>query len=263
MADEFSQAHVAHLDYYERTLRTERYSQKYRLLKSGNKVYSQNDEDGIIQEIFRRIGVKEKRFIEFGVQNGMECNSLLLLCSGWSGMWLEANTEFAAEIKEKFASFIQHNRLICHQQFVTAENVNEQLSLMTGEIDLLSIDIDYNDYWVWKALDVIRPRVVIIEYNASLRPPLSLVVPYDANRSWDGSNFFGASLTALEKLGTEKEYSLVGCCFSGVNAFFVRNDLVGNNFCQPYTANNHYEPPRYSMRYPVGHQPGIALYETV
>ncbi|MEO1188931.1 MAG: hypothetical protein AAFW60_07655, partial [Pseudomonadota bacterium] len=92
---------------------------------------------------------------------------------------------------------------------------------------------------------------------------LSLTVPYEANSSWDGTSFFGASLTALEKLGREKGYTLVGCCFSGVNAFFVRDDLIGDQFCEPFTAENHYEPPRYRMRYPSGHPPGYGLYEEV
>ena len=79
-----------------------------------------------------------------------------------------------------------------------------------GEIDLLCIDIDNNDYWVWKAIDVIWPRVVVIEYNCSLRPPLSLVVPYNENARWSGGNYFGASLSALVSLGRAKGYRIVG-----------------------------------------------------
>ena len=80
---------------------------------------------------------------------------------------------------------------------------------------------------------MIQPRVVVIEYNAALRPPLSLVVPYDPERRWDGSNYFGASLEALVRLGRSKGYRIVGCNFSGANAFFVRDDIAGNHFLDP------------------------------
>jgi hypothetical protein len=135
---------------------------------------------------------------------------------------------------------------------------------MTGEIDLLSIDIDYNDYWVWKAVDVANPRVVVIEYNAALRPPMSLVVPYDPTRSWDGSNYFGASLEALVRLGRTKGYRIVGCNFSGANAFFVRDDLCADHFLDPPTAEEHYEPPRYFAHLMTGgHRGRPGLYQTV
>jgi len=133
------------------------------------------------------------------------------------------------------------------ESVVTVANINDLIvkAGVGGEIDLLSVDIDYNDYWVWKAITTINPRVVIVEYNATLRPPLSLVVPYDPNGSWDGSNFFGASLEAFVKLGRDKGYRIVGCNFSGSNAFFVRSDLAGDHFLQPATAEEHYEPARY------------------
>ena len=120
--------------------------------------------------------------------------------------------------------------------------------------NLLSVDIDFNDYWVWKAMQVARPRVVSIEYNASLRPPLSLVVPYNPDSIWTGGNYFGASLEALVRLGTLKGYRLVGCCFAGVNAFFVRDDLCEDLFFEPATAEEHYEPARYfASVFPAGH----------
>ena len=254
---------VSHLDYYQRTLRTPRYQQSKRVVSKGWKTYSQNDEDGIIDEIFRRIGAKSKRFVEIGVHTGLECNSLLLLSTGWLGLWIEENTKCAAKIEERFGKFLRNRLLACQNLRVTAENINELVREYSTEIDLLSIDIDYNDYWVWKALDAVQARVVVVEYNASFPPPLSLTVPYEPNHDWDGTNYFGASLSALEKLGREKGYSLVGCCFSGVNAFFVRDDLTGDHFCEPYTADNHYEPPRYFLKYPSGHPPGVGLFVNV
>lgn len=135
---------------------------------------------------------------------------------------------------------------------------------LTGEIDLLSIDIDSNDFWVWNAITEIMPRVVVIEYNASLRPPLSLVIPYDPVRRWDGSNYFGASLEALVRLADRKGYRIVGCNFAGVNAFFVRNDLCCDWFIEPATAEEHYEPPRYFFAgIHFGHPPRLGSYTIV
>jgi hypothetical protein len=228
-------------------LATPRYTEPKRLLRHGFKVYSQSDEDGIIQEIFKRIGTTNRTFIEFGVETGVECNSVKLLVEGWNGLWIEAAAKYAVEIQNNFGPFLAQSKLRLSQNLITAENINTvfQQAGMSGDIDFLSIDIDYNDYWVWKALTVVKPRVLVIEYNATLRPPMSLVVPYDPTRSWDGSNYFGASLEALVRLGREKGYRIVGCNYSGANAFFVRDDVAGSHFIDPATAEEHYEPPRY------------------
>jgi hypothetical protein len=233
-----------------------RHADHKRLLRYGFKVYSQNDEDGIIQEIFKRIGTTNRTFVEFGVETGVECNTTKLLAEGWRGLWIESVQRYAVEIRKTFADKLGDGRLRITEGMVTAENINALLAEkgITGEIDLLSVDIDNNDYWVWKAITTINPRVVVIEYNAALRPPMSLVVPYDPVRAWDGSNFFGASLEALVRLGRDKGYSIVGCSFSGVNAFFVRSDVAGDHFLQPATAEEHYEPARYFFsKIPSGH----------
>jgi len=199
------------------------------------------------KEIFNRIGATARTFIEFGVETGIECNSVKLLVEGWSGLWIEGSAPYAAEIQNHFDAFIANGKLKLSQNMVTAENINalfEQAGV-TGDVDLLSIDIDYNDYWIWKAIAAVKPRVVVIEYNATLRLPMSLVVPYDPARMWDGTNYFGASLEALVRLGHDKGYRLVGCNYSGANAFFVRNDVAGGRFLDPATAEEHYEPPRY------------------
>jgi hypothetical protein len=237
-----------------------------RLLRHGFKVYSQSDEDGIIQEIFRRIGTTDRRFVEFGVQNGVECNTVKLLIEGWRGVWIEVDPLMVGAIRRNFAPFLDDGRLTVRENLVTAENINTLLTQagLAGDIDLISIDIDYNDYWVWKAIDVVRPRVVVIEYNATFRPPLSITVPYDPHGRWDGSNYYGASLEALVRLGTTKGYAIVGCSISGVNAFFVRSDLTGDKFLNPATAEEHYEPPRhYFHLLPAGHAPRPGPFITV
>jgi hypothetical protein len=234
-----------------------RHADPKRLLRYGFKLYSQNDEDGIIQEIFRRIGTGNRTFVEFGVETGQECNSAKLLVEGWRGLWIEAKADHVAAVRRRFAAFIQDGKLKLLEAAVTAENIDALLRQadVVGDIDLLGIDIDYNDYWVWKAVSAVRPRAVVIEYNASLRPPLSVTVPYDPQGSWDGSNFYGASLEALVRLGAEKGYRIVGCSIAGVNAFFVRDDLCAGHFLEPATAAEHYEPPRHFFHLlPAGHK---------
>ena len=247
-------------------LATARYVNPKRLVRHCFKVYSQSDEDGIIQEIFKRIGVTNRTFIEFGVETGVECNSVKLLLEGWNGLWIEADAQYNFDIQNHFGPFLAHGKLKLSKNLVTAENINAVFEKggVTGEVDLLSIDIDYNDYWVWKAIKTVNPRVVVIEYNATLRPPMSLVVPYDPTKAWDGSNYFGASLEALVRLGREKGYRVVGCNYAGANAFFVRDDAARDHFLDPATSEEHYEPPRYFYASQMaGHRPRPGPYVSV
>jgi hypothetical protein len=153
----------------------------------GYKVYSQNDEDGIIHEIFERIGTTNKTFVEFGVENGLECNTHFLLLQGWNGLWIEGSVRNYKEINEHFQRPLAKKRLVAVNSFITAENINQliQDNGISGDIDLLSIDIDGNDYWVWKAIDCVQPRVVAIEFNAKFPPPVEWVMPYDPEYAWD------------------------------------------------------------------------------
>jgi hypothetical protein len=252
--------------YRQQDLAQPRYADPKRLLRYGFKVYSQSDEDGILQEIFTRVGVTNRTFVEFGVETGIECNSVKLLVEGWNGLWIEGCDKYIGEIQKTFRTFLADDRLGLCLDMVTAENINTLIeqAMIAGEIDLLSVDIDGNDYWVWKAISVISPRVVVIEYNATLHPPMSLVVPYDPKRQWDGSNYFGASLEALVRLGRDKGYRIVGCNYSGANAFFVRDDVADDHFIDPATAEEHYEPPRYFYTgQPAGHRARPGPYVTV
>ena len=238
-----------------------------RLAANGAKVFSQNEEDGMIQEVFRRIGTGQRTFIEFGVETGVQCNTVKLLLEGWRGLWLEGSATDVAEIRRRWGAIMSNGALKLKEAMVTAENVNDLFRSpdFSGEIDLLSIDIDFNDYWVWKAIEVIKPRLVVIEYNATLRPPMSLTVPYQPTKHWDGTNYFGASLEALVKLGQAKGYRIVGCNFSGTNAFFVRGTICAATISStPATAEEHYEPPRYYFAsLNVGHPGRVGLYVTV
>lgn len=246
---------------YER-LTLERLNNDKCLELYGFKVYSQNDEDGIIEEIFNRIGTKNKLFIKFGVQNGLESNGHYLLHKGWRGLWIEGSEKYFDEIFARFFPVIRIGQLGCINAFITKDNINDLIlsAEVKGEIDLLSIDIDGNDYYVWEAINVVRPRVVVIEYNAKFPPNHEWKMAYNEKHVWDGSDCQGASLKALELLGRKLGYRLVGMNLNGVNAFFVRNELAGDKFIDPPTAEILYNPAKYSkQKYVSGHPSAYCL----
>lgn len=233
-----------------------KYAASKRLNKHECQVFSQYGEDGIIQEIFNRIGTTNKYFIEFGVENGLECNSTNLLYKDWQGLWIEGSKQSCREVNERFSDLIGQGKLAIKNAFITAENI-ESIFKEGGapaEPDMLSIDIDYNDYHIWKAVTDFKPRMVVVEYNSTFRPDTRFIVPYKATHMWDNSSFFGASLLSFQELADEKGYCLVGCSFAGTNAFFVRKDLVSDLFEAPFTAENHYEPTRFFLYYKAGHR---------
>ncbi|MGF7082439.1 hypothetical protein [Mucilaginibacter sp. UYCu711] len=232
-----------------------KYTNSKRLNKAEYQVFSQNGEDGIIAEIFNRIGTTNKYFIEFGVENGLECNSANLLYKQWNGLWIEGSKNHYNDINSRFKDLVDNGQLQVKNQFITAENIESIFDSANAptEPDLLSIDIDNNDYYIWDSITKYNPRVVIVEYNSIFRPDTHFVVRYKPDRTWDSTSYFGASLLALQQLADKKGYCLVGCVFTGSNAFFVRKDLVGDKFEAPYTAENHYEPNRDFLYYKAGH----------
>ncbi len=237
-------------DYFIREIRENpKYQNPKKLTRYENQVFSQNGEDGIISEIFKRIGTESKYFVEFGVGNGLENNTVCLLFKDYTGCWIEANADHVQAITQKFGPVIRKGQLKVRNELITAENIETLFRELKvpEEFDLLSIDIDGNDYWVWKAIENYHPRVLVIEYNALFPPDINAVIRYNPHFSWGGTFYFGASLKALEILGAHKGYRLVGCDFKGVNAFFVRQDLIKDNFLEPFTAENHYEPHRFHL----------------
>ncbi|MCU7246111.1 MAG: hypothetical protein NT917_24105 [Microcystis aeruginosa WS75] len=230
------------------------------------KVFSQAGEDGIISEIFNRIGTTNKFFVEFGVGNGLENNSAYLLVKGWQGYWIEGSERFCQSIRQSFEDLIANQQLTLKNTFITGENIEDlfRKGNVPTELDLLSIDIDGNDYWVWQAITNYRPRVVILEYNAIYPPESSWVMQYNPSHQWKYNSHMGSSLKALEKLGHQKGYKLVACSFSGVNAFFVREDLLADHFCSPFSAENHYEPARYFLcSQKAGHPRAFGKFKTI
>jgi hypothetical protein len=194
--------------------------------------YSQNGEDGIILLLVAAVGTDTKRSVEICAGDGIECNTAnLLLNQGWTGLLVDGGEELVTKGREfyEWGTEAFYYPPTLRQAWVTAENVNELVrdAGFDGVIDLLSIDLDGMDYWVWKALDCVQPRIVVIEINDAWGPYESVTVPYDPQFIWEKSSVYvGASLAAMCKLGAEKGYRLVGTQRYGLNAFFVRDDLA-------------------------------------
>jgi len=239
-------------DLRRKILAEPRYIEEKRLPRFGFKGYSQNEEDGIIQEIFRRIGTANKSFVEIGVSSGLECNTLYLLLQGWRGLWIEGCSEFVDLINQKFAFALNNGTLKVKHAWVQRDNINHLIAEQREhpeDLDLLSLDIDGNDYHVLEAMDLLNARVVIVEYSPKYQPPVKWVMKYNPSHSYDGfSDYLGASLKSFEILLSAKGYKLVGCSLFGINAFFVREDLVRNHFLDDCSAENHYEPERFFLK---------------
>jgi hypothetical protein len=191
------------------------------------KVFSQNGEDGIIAEVTRRLDVETGYFVEFGVETGSEGNCVFLAnILGWRGLFMESDPAMFAELSRKYRF---NPKVATAKALVSPENIEEILRAhdVPDDFDILAIDVDGNDYWVWQGVRTYQPKVVIIEYNAGLDPSKLLVQPF-RREPWDGTNYFGASLGAMNALAAEKGYRLVYTELAGVNAFFVRCDLAAH-----------------------------------
>ena len=204
------------------------------LLKSEFTIYAQGGDDGIIQYLIQNLPVKEKKFIEFGVQNYMESNTRFLLTNDyWSGLIIDANKTEIEFIKNH--SIYQTYDLTAVQSFITKDNINELFinNGYEGEIGLLSIDIDGNDYWIWEIIESVSPMIVIIEYNHRYGPDRKVTIPYtegfDRTDAHHSNIYYGASLSALVSLSRTKGYRLVGCNPLGNNAYFVKDSSETNH----------------------------------
>jgi len=187
----------------------------------------------MIHAIFGVIGVTNKYYVEFGVENGTECNTrTLMLRGGWTGLLMDGGFDDPA--------------MNLHREFITAENIEILFTKydVPNAFDLLSIDIDGNDYWVWKAIGRYHPRVVIMEYNACIPYLPAVTVPYRTDFRWDKTDYYGASLGALVALGKQKGYTLVATDGRGVNAFFVESMLAEKHFA-PHAPELLYHPAMF------------------
>ena len=248
-------------------------SRPNRLEQYGFKVYSQNDEDGILCEIFRRLGMVNGSFCEIGVENGLECNTLYLIHNGWRGGWIEGNERQKSLIENKFASLFQakQRRLVLGIGFVTKENINDALKqtlqplgIESDNLDFLSIDIDGNDIYLLESLEI-SPKVICIEYNAKFPPPVSKKPVYNPTNIWRGGDYMGSSLVAINDVAVSKGYVLVATNITGSNAFFVRRDLAQNKFEENSSPEHLYNPPRYWLFFDhfmngIGHRADFGAY---
>jgi hypothetical protein len=194
-------------------------------------VFSQMGEDGIIEWLVQNLPIRSERFIEFGVEDYVESNTRYLLRNrNWRGLVLDASVKNIESIKND-ELFWKHD-ITARSAFITKENINEIIAQCgyAGGIGLLSIDIDGNDYWVFEAIDVVEPDIVICEYNAVLGDVHALTIPYDPAFQRGIAHYsllyFGASIRALERAAARKGYALVGSNGAGHNAVFVRADLA-------------------------------------
>lgn len=199
--------------------------------KAEYKVFSQYGDDGIIQFLVDYLDIKKKSFIEFGVENYLESNTrYLLLENNWEGLIIDG-TKKNIDFVKKENLYWRHSLTAVHS-FVTAENINTILSDtgFNGEVGLLHIDIDGNDYWVWKAINNIDPSIVIIEYNSLFGDKRSITVPYNPafyrTQAHYSNLYYGASLKALIDLSSKKGYEFIGCNSAGNNAYFVKKNLI-------------------------------------
>lgn len=193
------------------------------LKKFEDKIGCQNGEAGILNHLFSIIKPIHKRFVEFGYDSEFNCYNLLQNC-GWGGLLIDSNP---SSFMLALARFGHRTDLKLLQAEVTPENINDLLSdNLDSDVDLLSIDIDGLDYHVWKQINCISPKVVVIEYNSSMGYERSITIPniQGFNRKNFTGVYHGASLTALTKLAKTKGMKLVGCESSGTNAFFVTED---------------------------------------
>jgi hypothetical protein len=213
------------------------------------KIFSQNGEDGIVQKLIDCIYKNDntdKYFVEFGVENGIECNTRILReLYKWNGLQMDGSNE--------------NDNINLRKEFITRENIINlfQIYNVPKKINLLSVDIDFNDFYcLYEILTKYNCDIIICEYNATHLPHEDKIVIYNDNYVWDNTNYFGASLLSLYKLANYFNYSLVYCDNRGVNAFFVNKDIIKNkhlNFKDCNNINNLYKKPSYGFGPNGGH----------
>jgi hypothetical protein len=193
---------------------------------------SQKGEDGMLQKLFQELEISSGYFCEFGAGDGVSnCNTSFLCKGGWKGLYIEMNKDLFKSLQG------------LHKKNKKISLINDKVSLEEGEtldfyleeskapkdFDLLSIDIDGNDLWVWESLKKYTPKVVITEYNSQYPSSSSVTVPYNKDHSFNFDDFYGASAGAFDKLAKSKGYSLVGYT-AGLNLIFLKDELNDSKF---------------------------------
>jgi lipopolysaccharide transport system ATP-binding protein len=219
----------------------------------GRKVFSQFGEDGILEEIFRRLGIEKGTCIEFGGYDGLTFSNTanLIRNHGWRGGFIELDKDLAAKIRDAYRGFPVETV----EAEVLPDNIEDLLDRFgfPVDFDLLSIDIDGNDYWVWRAIERYRPKVVIVECNGAYPPHAPWIMPFDPTHRWRGNAHYGANPKALNDLARNKSYRLVSCEEDGANMVFVDDSLFESvipHLSQPKDDDRFFRilrPPRYGL----------------
>jgi hypothetical protein len=197
------------------------------------KVFSQFGEDGALQFLIANVPIENDTFVELGVEDYSESNTRFLLSQdNWRGVIVDAGDLHVDFLRTSELDW--RHQIDPVQAFITRDNVNGLISGagVEGDIGLLSIDLDGNDYWILEAIEVVSPRILAAEYNSIFGADAAVTIPYDPaftrTEAHHSGLYFGASLAGLARLAGEKGYALVGCGSSGNNAFFVRRDVLGD-----------------------------------
>jgi len=196
---------------------------------------SQNQEDGLTLALLQEAGATCRRFVEIGAGLSGGNSGFLARECGWAGLMVDGHEAHMAQVGRRFPT------VTAVAAWVTRENVNALIEShgFGGEVDFFSLDLDGNDYWIWEAVTACTPRVAVLEYNSMFGAERAVTVPYDADfdRRRQHSTYYGASLAALTRLSARKGYRLVAVEPTGVNAFFLRDDVAPHvPACEPARA---------------------------
>lgn len=229
-------------------LQNPKYQLPQSLMPFRQKIFSHDGQDGILTEIFRRIGDGGRRFVEIGISPPQN-NSNLLLLKGWRGLWIDPGLPKDESLPANLQILLREGKLKVSRKLVNRDNGRTLLSSrgFAEDLDLISIGIDYNTHHIFTELLSLQPRVFNVAYNGMLPADLDWAAPYNAKTVWDGSSLHGATLGTLSTAAEAGGYSLVGCELSGTDAFFVRHDLLKGRFLRPGDAMFHWEPLRMHL----------------
>lgn len=229
----------------------------------GFKIFSQVDEDGIIETISSRLPeeARNKTFIEIGCGRGVENNTAYLVVKGYRGVWVDGSSANIAHIHDSLPETKAGNPVLrVDQQMIYVHNVKALLEqyrdfLGTSEPEYFTLDIDGNDAFVLgEAMKVISPAIVCVEYNGKFPPNIDLTIEQNDDHFWQNNDYHGASLATMVRV--LDKYRLVACSLAGSNAFFVRKDLA-QNFAD-YTPEQLYRPAQYELiKRSAGHPPSL------
>jgi hypothetical protein len=213
-------------------------------------IYCQGAEEAILDRVFELIAPGRRFCVEFGAGDGLRNSNTARLVRdhSWSGVMIEASDYRFAKLRENHGDASNVRIMQATAQPETVEQLFADADV-PGDLDLLSIDIDGNDYWVWRAIERYRPKVVVIEYNPYYAPPERWVMKYNAEHVWDGSTYYGASLESLCALGKQKGYELICCDHQGNNAFFVERSRYARFALESNAPQVLYRPAMYKVRF--------------